>query len=349
MNRQKAQVSPLVRIVIQRNRRPGPPEPQAPPQHRRQYEQQQDQYDQYDRYEGYEGYDRPRRYQPRPRPGWPRRLRPRVPRWAKWTAFLLLAGLIFRRAVAWAVLAALSAALHLVGANVHVPHIGFGWPWQSVSAGTTTNVIVGPLVLQKIEGISRPALGTENFNFVFTRTVNKSVLFWPCWYSASFYAVGRASATVDLNPGPVWWKPSTGHYQLSVLRHPAPGTAGELAISMALPLPQLPQSVHDISIDNTLSQPVSSSHSWTYPGVGCGVLIRPQFAQSVLYAQAQSTAFYQATHLASVTGPLIAAAETEASQMIRDNFIQPTVNALGYTLTRFSIRWVAPTLAVPHV
>jgi hypothetical protein len=27
--------------------------------------------------------------------------------------------------------------------------------------------------------------------------------------------------------------------------------------------------------------------------------------------------------------------------MIRDNFIQPTVNRLGYTLTAFSIRWVA--------
>ncbi len=60
---------------------------------------------------------------------------------------------------------------------------------------------------------------------------------------------------------------------------------------MALPLPQLPQSVHDVSIDNTLSKPVSSDHSWTYPGLACGVLIKPQFSQSVLYAQAQSEAF----------------------------------------------------------
>ncbi len=253
---------------------------------------------------------------------------------------LLLAALFFRRAVAWATLAALSAALHLFGVNAHLPHIAFGWPWQSISTGTTTNVLVGPLVLQKIEGISRPALGTEHFNFVFTRKVDKSVLMWPCWYSATFYAVGRASATVDLNPGPAWWKPSTGHYQLRVLRPAAAGTTGELAVSMALPLPQLPQSVHDISVDNTLSKPISSDHSWTYPGLGCGVLIRPQFTQAALYAQAQSVAFYQATHLPSVTRPLISAAETEATQMIRNNFIQPTVNALGYTLTRFSIRWV---------
>ena len=116
----------------------------------------------------------PARYQPqqpRRRRRWPRR--PLVPRWAKWAALAVLAGLFFRRAVAWAVLAALSAALHLFGVNVNLPHLRFGWPWQSISAGTATNTLVGPLVLQKIEGISRPALGTENFNFVFTHTVSK--------------------------------------------------------------------------------------------------------------------------------------------------------------------------------
>jgi hypothetical protein len=277
-------------------------------------------------------------YGPRPRTRRP--LRPRLPRWVKWTAIVVVAGLVFRRAVAWAVLAALSAALHLVGVNVNLPHIRFGWPWQSISAGTTTNIFVGPLVLQKIEGISHPALGTENFNFVFTHTVSKNIGPWPCWYSGTFYAVGKASATVDLNPGAAWWQPSTGHYQLRVLRAPVPGVPGRLAVSMALPLPQLPQSVHDVAVDNTLSKPISTDHSWTYPGLGCGILIQPQFSQSVLYSQAQSTAFYQATHLASVTKPLIGAAETEAVTMIRDNFIQPTVNALGYTLTQFAIRWV---------
>jgi hypothetical protein len=284
----------------------------------------------------------PARYQPEPprrRRRWPRR--PLVPRWAKWAALALLAGLFFRRAVAWAVLAALSAALHLFGVNVNLPHLRFGWPWQSISAGTTTNTLVGPLVLQKIEGISRPALGTENFNFVFTHTVSKNIGLWPCWYSGTFAAVGHASSTVNLNPGPAWWKPSTGHYQLRVLRAAAPGAPGRLAVSMALPLPQLPQSVHDVTVDNTLSKPISTDHSWTYPGLGCGVLIQPQFSQSVLYAQAQDVAFQQATSLPSVTKPLVSAAETEATTMIRDNFLQPTVNALGYTLTQFSIRWVS--------
>jgi hypothetical protein len=82
-------------------------------------------------------------------------------------------------------------------------------------------------------------------------------------------------------------------------------------------------------------------HSWTYPGLGCGALIRPQFSESVLYGQAQNLAFTQVRHNPKVTGPLISAAEAQATQMIENNFIQPTVNALGYTLADFAIHWSA--------
>jgi hypothetical protein len=274
-----------------------------------------------------------------PGPQYPRRRRWHrfIPRWAKVAIVIAIVLLFFRRITAWAVLAALSAALHLFGVNADLPHISFGWPWSSA---TTTNTMVGPIVLQKIEGIDKPALGTENFNFVFTRKVTKNLGFLPCWYSASFYAVGRASATVDLNPGTAWWKPSTGHYQLRVLSKPTGSIPGKLAITMALPLPQLPQSVHDVSVDNTLSSPISTNHSWTYPGLACGALIRPQFAQSALYGQAQTEAYKQATTLPSVTKPLIAAAEKEATTIIRDNFVAPTVGALNYSVSAFSIRWV---------
>ena len=152
--------------------------------------------------------------------------RPRVPRWVKWTAVLVVLGLIFRKAVASVVLLALSAALHLIGMNVHLPSIKFAWPWQAINAGTKTNTDLGPWVLQKIEGISRPALGQANFNFVFTHKVSKSIGPWPCWYASTFYAVGHASATVDLNPGPSWWTPATGHYRLQVLSRPAGRQAG---------------------------------------------------------------------------------------------------------------------------
>jgi hypothetical protein len=273
---------------------------------------------------------------PAPRRQWRRRWRRRI----KWAAAIVVVGLIFRRAIAFAVMTALSATLHLVGINVHLPHIRFGWPWQSITAGTTTDTPVGPWVLQKIEGISRPALGTANFNFVFTHKVTKNIGFFPCWYSSTFDAAGRASATVNLNPGPSWWKPATGHYRLQVLSRPATGTPGRVSVVIVLPRPQLPQSVHDITIDDTLSHPVGTpQHSWTYPGFGCGALIRPQFSPSVLYAQAQSMAFYQATHNPTITGPLVRAAEAQASLVIRNNFIQPTVNALGYTLTGFTLRW----------
>jgi hypothetical protein len=262
-----------------------------------------------------------------------------VPLWVKWAAGLAVAGLVFRKAIAFVVVMTLSAALHLIGFNIHLPNIKFAWPWQSITSGTTTDTQIGPWVLQRLEGISKPALGTENFNFVFTRKVTKNIGFWPCWYSSTFYAVGRASATVDLNPGPTWWAPASGHYQLQVLSRPVTGTPGRVAVTIVLPKPQLPRSVHDITVDNTLSHPIDTQHSWTYPGFGCGAVIKPQFSVSVLYGEAQNLAFYQATHNPQVSRPLVAAAEAEATQIIRDNFIQPTVNALGYTLVRFSLRW----------
>jgi hypothetical protein len=278
-------------------------------------------------------------------PGWgwrePPRRRRRIPLWVKWSTAVLVAGLVFRRAIASVVLVALSAALHLVGIDAHLPHIRFAWPWQTISAGTTTNTDLGPWVLQRIEGISRPALGRVSFSFYFTHKVSKNIGPWPCWYASTFYAVGHASATVDLNPGPSWWRQTPGHYQLRVLSRPAGGKPGHVAVSMVLPQPQLPQSVHDITIDNIPSRPIDSQHSWTYPGLGCGMVIRPQFAESVLYAQAQYIAFYKATHVPGVTGPLVRAAEAQAVQTIRNNFIQPTVNALGYVLDGFSIRWAS--------
>ena len=286
-------------------------------------------------------------------PGWPpdprpgprrRRLRTRV----IWGTVLVLAGLIFRKAIASVVLAALSAALHLVGLNVHLPSVRFGWPWQAVAGGTTVNTDLGPWVLQKIEGISQPALGQANFDFYFTRKVSKNIGPWPCWYASTFYAVGHASATVDLNPGPAWWAPAAGHYRLRVLSRPAAGKPGHVTVMMVLPRPRLPQTVHDITIDNLPSHPIDTQHSWTYPGFGCGVVLKPQFAPSVLYSQAQQIAFYKATHAPQVTGPLIGSAENEATQTIRGSFIQPTLNALGYTLDQFTLRWAAaPAPAAP--
>jgi hypothetical protein len=265
--------------------------------------------------------------------------RRRIPLGLKWAAALIVIGLIFRRAIASVVLMALSAAFHLVGVNAHLPDIPLAWPWQTVTAGTTTNTDLGPWVLQKIQGISKPALGEATFNFLFTHKVSKNIGPWPCWYASTFYAVAHASATVDLNPGPAWWASGQGHYQLQVLSRPEGGKPGHVAVTMVLPQPQLPRSVHDIAIDNIPSKPVQTQHSWTYPGFGCGVLLRPQFPESVLYAQAQSIAFYKSQHALQVTRPLVRTAEAVATQTIRNNFIQPTVNAFGYTLERLTVRW----------
>jgi hypothetical protein len=280
---------------------------------------------------------------PLPPRRWRRRWYSWIPRWLRWTAPTVAVIWVFRRAVAWGLVAGLSGAAHLVGADIHLPHVQFGLPWSSLTApATSSNVLVGPLVLQKIEGIDKPALGTTTFNFLFTHKVSHPMGFLPCWYSATFYAVGKASATVDLNPGASWWKPAAGHYELTVLSKPSGTVPGQVSVTMTLPDPQLPQSVHDVSIDNTLSTPVSTDHSWTYPGLACGAIIKPQFAESVLYAQAQDQAYTQATTVKSVTQPLIAAAEKEATSIIGGNFITPTLNALGYKVTRFTIHWVAP-------
>jgi hypothetical protein len=267
--------------------------------------------------------------------------RRRIPPWVTWTTAVIAAGLIFRRAIAFVVLVALSAALHLVGLNVHLPRIGFAWPWQTIGTGSNANTDLGPWVLQKIEGISKPALGEANFNFLFTHKVSKSIGLWPCWYASTFDAVGHASATVNLNPGPAWWTPASGHYRLRVVSQPRAGKPGHVTVAMVLPQPQLPQSAHDVTIDNIPSKPVDTQHSWTYPGFACGVVLRPQFPESVLYSEAQRIAFYKSIHAPQITRPLISTAETEAARTIRDNFIQPTVNAFGYTLDSFTIRWVA--------
>jgi hypothetical protein len=88
---------------------------------------------------------------------------------------------------------------------------------------------------------------------------------------------------------------------------------------------------------------VSSDHSWTYPGLACGAVIKPQFSDSVLYSQAQQEAFTQATTVKGVTQPLIAAAEKEAGTIIGNNFVTPTLNSLNYKVSQFTIRWVAPS------
>jgi hypothetical protein len=267
--------------------------------------------------------------------------RRRIPLGVKWAVALVAVGLIFRKAIASVVLMGLSGGLHLVGINAHLPDVRFAWPWQTISAGTTVNTDLGPSVLQKIEGISRPALGQANFSFLFTHKISKSIGPWPCWYASTFYAVAHASATVDLNPGPTWWAPATGHYRLQVLSAPHGGKPGHVTVTMMLPLPQLPQTAHDVMVDNIPSKPIDTQHSWTYPGFGCGVVLKPQFPESVLYAEAQRIAFYKARNLPQVTRPLMKTAESQAVRTIQDNFIQPTVNALGYDLDRLTIRWIA--------
>ncbi|HUD11371.1 MAG TPA: hypothetical protein VMS08_03095, partial [Candidatus Saccharimonadia bacterium] len=140
-------------------------------------------------------------------------------------------------------------------------------------------------------------------------------------------------------PGPAWWAHDTGHYRLDTISRPHAGKPGQVSVTMVLSKPQLPATAHQVVIDNISSKPIDTQHSWTYPGFGCGVVIRPQFPESVLYSQAQRIAFYKSEHSPWVVGPLIRAAEGQAVIIIRDNFVQPSVNAFGYKLVDFTIKW----------
>jgi len=168
----------------------------------------------------------------------------------------------------------------------------------------------------------------------------------------SFHADARASAYVDLNPGAAWWSPDTGHYLKQVQGH-------NVSISLVLPLPTVSPTVHDVSIDNTLSQPLATDHSWTYPGFGCGAALKPQFPSGIMYSVAQQIAFYLATGKpitidgvnllnTSTSTPtstqiqqqLIASAEAEAQRMYQYDFIGPTVASYGDRLASLTIHWV---------
>ena len=118
-----------------------------------------------------------------------------------------------------------------------------------------------------------------------------------------------------------------------------PGAAGTVTVTLVLPQPQLPQSVHDITVDDTFSHRSTPSTAGRIRASAAARCSSRSSPLSVLYGQAQNLAFYQATHNPQLTRPLVSAAETEATQIIRDNFIQPTVNALGYSLSGFTLRW----------
>ena len=77
-------------------------------------------------------------------------------------------------------------------------------------------------------------------------------------------------------------------------------------------------------------------------GFCCALSSRPRS-----HPEAQQIAFYRSRHDPQITRPLIATAESQAAQTIRDNFIQPAVNAFNYRLDRFTLRWAARLPATP--
>ncbi len=118
--------------------------------------------------------------------------------------------------------------LHVVGISAHLPKISFGWPWQTAGGGHHDDQRQ-PGAVGAAEDRGHLQAGPRarpTSTSVFTHKVSKNIGPLPCWYASTFYAVGHASATVNLNPGPAWWAPGTGHYLLQVLQPAAGREAG---------------------------------------------------------------------------------------------------------------------------
>ena len=90
------------------------------------------------------------------------------PRWLRWGRDPV--ALVFRKAVVFSVIAALSAVLHVIGINVHLPHLRFAWPWTSISEGTTTDSERGTVGPAEDRGDLQPRLSAPRTSTSSSRT-----------------------------------------------------------------------------------------------------------------------------------------------------------------------------------
>jgi len=242
----------------------------------------------------------------------------------------------------------------LNGLKWELGHIGLGGllhihPHNPVKT-TTTDQVIGNVILEKVAGVSDPALGRADFNFDIERKVDKSFLLFKCWYAQDWHAEAHASANVNFNPGPNWWAKGSGHYVMTRVGH-------QVTVNLVLPRPTLPATVHQVVIDNTTSHALGAPmHSFSYPGPGCGPGVRnPHFSNEDFYPISQQIAFAlvngqpvkidNVTMLNTATSADIrqrvtAAAEAEAHQLYMTTFIGPTVAGYGDHLAAVNIKWV---------
>ena len=190
-----------------------------------------------------------------------------VPRWVKWALPLAAAGFIFRRAIASVVLTALAATLHFLGLNVHLPSVRFAWPWQTITAGTPPTPI-GPVGAAEDRGHLPACPGPGQLQLRVHPQGVQEHRHLAVLVRQHVLRRGPRVGHRQPEPRPGLVDPGPGHYRLQVLSRPRGGQPGRVAVAMVLPPPQLPQSAHDVTIDNILSKPLDTQHSWTYPGFG---------------------------------------------------------------------------------
>jgi len=240
---------------------------------------------------------------------------------------------------------ALLVAVQFAGSQfrwLRLPHISFSSP---VGPAATTITNVGPVILNRLEGLADPAPAEANYSFSFQIQKTRKILwFWTVGFADTYYVSGEGYAQVLLNPGSAYWKQHPGAFDLTVVRRPvaeANGSVrpGDITLAVMLPQPSLPRSVSGVRLD-PVSGPVSGAAHWIgcafHQSCGAAGLAHVYFTPQV----EQMIAYEKLTCVAGGDHGLAAAARQEAYSTIY-GWLGKFSGALHYHLS-FSISWILP-------
>ena len=184
--------------------------------------------------------------------------------WPSWRRRRSLRGRLIRYGI---IAVVVIAAVQVLGSQfswLHLPHISLAGPTQT----SITNV--GPVIRDRLEGISNPApaVASYEFNFKIQKT-RKLIGFYVVGYADTYYVSGEGYSHVLLNPGKAYWQQNPDAFNLTVTKKPATGANGNVSpghinLVVTLPEPNLPRGVGSVRLD-----PASGSVDGAAHWIGC--------------------------------------------------------------------------------
>lgn len=241
------------------------------------------------------------------------------------------------------IVVALLLALQFVGSQfkwLHLPHISISSP---VGPPKTSITNIGPVIRNRLEGISNPAPAVANYLFDFQIQRTRTILsFWTVGFADAYHVTGEGYARVLLNPGGGYWKQHPNAFKLTVVKQPvtaANGSVrpGDITLVVTLPQPDLPRSTADVRLDPT-SGPIPGAAHWIgcafHQSCGAADLAQVYFPPTV----ETMVAYQKLTCVAGHDQSLAAKARQEAYSTIY-GWLNKFSQALHYNL-KLSINWV---------